>query len=70
MVLTFYHKPTFMDVRMHRICMVGKKVDELFGSATKQQQYGKPYAKRYMSYLLQNHCKDTLIAGNPLPHKG
>lgn len=52
MVLTFYHKSIFMDVRMHRICMVCKKMDELFGRAAKQQQYGEPYTKHDMSYLL------------------
>ncbi len=35
MVFTFYHKTTIVAVCANRICMVGKKVDELFGSAAK-----------------------------------
>lgn len=35
MVLTFYYKTTIVAVCANRIYMVGKKVDELFGSAAK-----------------------------------
>jgi len=48
-VLGFYHQPVCIAMGVYGIVVVGKQVYVFFGRTAKQQQYGKPCRKNYMS---------------------
>ena len=45
MVLRFYDQPIYVVSSTMSVLVIGKKVNELFGRASKNQQHRQPYRK-------------------------